>query len=321
MEPEASDLGAGWAAWRGGWHRGEVLPWRLSRLGGPLNTLLLVHLRRLRLRAATRASDRREPDDVTVIIGHRNRADYRLRNAVRSVLAQDYQGGRVSALIVDYGSDPEQEARVRALAAELGAELLAAGPRPIWNRSHCLNLGIRHSTAKFVMLSDVDVILAGNFVAEAVAALKANPLGMVYAQSLQLEAECQAELERAAHGPDWIDRGALRLRATYRAEGPFSTGMVLARRSAFERIRGYDEFYEVYGAEDTDLLERFEWLGLVPLSIADRSYYLHQWHPRHEGVSPEDYQRAVARNLAYRRASSAIRRNPRGWGEAAGPAR
>src|SRR6185436_330738 len=44
-------------------------------------------------------------DDVTVLIAVRNRGDYRLVNALRSIRVQTYPAELVTILVVDYGSE------------------------------------------------------------------------------------------------------------------------------------------------------------------------------------------------------------------------
>ena len=300
---------------RGRLARGELLPWRLSHLGGPYNTLLGVHLRRVRLRREVQTQEGDLPDDTTVVIGHRNRADYRLRNAIQSLKRQENPGGSVRILLVDYGSEPGQQSELRAIARDLAVELLTPSPRREWNRSHCLNIGIRHAATKYVLLSDVDVIFGPTYVAEAVRALREDPLAVVYSPCLHLPESSSPELEAAARRQGWLDPEPLRALGVIRTAGEFSTGMVMTRRRFLERVRGLDEFYHTWGVEDVDLSRRLLWLGLRPMSLRQKSYYLHQWHPRQEGIPPEIVESAKARNTDHFERAVVIRRNPAGWGE------
>ena len=289
------------------------LPWRLTHLGGLYNTTVGVRLRRPWLRYQLRRATDQLPDDVTVVIGHRNRPDYRLRNAIRSVQAQHYPAGAVRLLIVDYGSEPESRRQLLAITAAMGVECLESKGRPVWNRSHCLNLGIKHAATKFVMVSDVDVLLAENYLAEAVGELRRNPLSVVYSRCVHLPESCAGRLEAAA--PDGgLDLATLRDEGKIKTADRFSTGMAVGYTFFFHLIRGYDEFYQAYGVEDTDLAERFLRLGLSNRSIADQSFYLHQWHPRYEGVGSETLAQTIQRNRDYFNATRTIRRNPEGWG-------
>lgn len=291
-----------------------MLPYRLTRLGGLYNTLLGVHLRRPWLRHRLRAATRGLADDVTVLIGHRNRPDYRLRNAIRSVQAQDYRGGRISTLVVDYGSTPESLAGLRRITESLSAECIVVGGQPEWNRSHCLNVGLRRISSKFVILTDVDIMFAPDFVAKTVAALRHDPLTVVYSVMLHLPEATVGDLEAAATRETWLDLASLKSLGKVKTADPFSTGTVATYTHFFHEIRGYDEFYRAYGVEDTDIAQRFLNLGLRHLSVADRTYYLHQWHPRYEGVQSDTLEQTIQRNLDHFKRMRSLKRNPEGWG-------
>lgn len=292
----------------------RFLPWRVSRLGGPLNTLLGVHLRRLLLRRRMRRVAETQPDGVTVVIAHRNRADYRIRNALRSIRGQSCRAD-IRILVVDYGSEPEQLERLRAITEPLGAEVLPIGDRAVWNKAHCLNLGIRRVSTKFVMTLDVDVILGSNYLAEALAALDRDPLTAVFAPCVYLPESCREDLEAGSRDGTHLDLDRLKGLGSVKPDGWLSTGMVVTYTRFFHEIRGYDEFYHTYGAEDSDLAQRFFNLGLRRVSIAPRTFYLHQWHEKFEGVLGERLQETIQRNVAYCQNTHSIRRNPAGWGE------
>ena len=261
---------------------------------------------------ARRASDGR-PADITVILAHRNRADHRLINALRSLATQRYSLGTIRTLIIDYGSNPDQLERLRMIARDFGAECQEV-KGGAWNKSHCLNIGLRRVETPYLMVFDVDNILADNYLTEAVSRMQRDPLLVVYSVCSWLPDSCTPELESAAAAGRPVDTAALKPLGRLRIL-PYGTGVVVGRTCFFHAIRGYDEFYELYGAEDDDLARRFEFLGLRPISIHEASYYLHQWHPRREGVQSEGLAEVRARNNEHLAKSTSIVRNPRGWGE------
>jgi hypothetical protein len=132
---------------------------------------------------------------------------------------------------------------------------------------------------------------------------------------LHLPEDLTPKLKAAgAHGS--IDPASFKTHGVVRTDWHFSPGMVLACRYFLISIGGYDEFYENWGCEDDDLIKRLSFLGLHPESIGDRTFYLHQWHPRHQGMDSEVTQSAIAANRTYLRSTNTIRRNPDGWGRA-----
>lgn len=59
-------------------------------------------------------------------------------------------------------------------------------------------------------------------------------------------------------------------------------------RSAMEAINGFDEFYEGYGREDTDVELRLQNLGLTIKSVKGVAIQYHLWHPRREFTPAND---------------------------------
>ena len=57
-----------------------------------------------------------------------------------------------------------------------------------------------------------------------------------------------------------------------------------ARRAFFHEVRGYDEGYQHWGAEDVDMSSRATRYGLEIVWASARTQMLHQWHPtmKHE---------------------------------------
>jgi len=137
------------------------------------------------------------------------------------------------------------------------------------------------------------------------------------APRLHLPAETGPALERAATDGTQLDLEDLRSQGVVKTRDGYSTGVVVVPASFLRLIRGYDEHYREYGAEDIDLVLRLGWLGLqlTTLPTTGPAYYLHQWHERHEGVRSPQLQAIIAENTRYLYRNHSIRRNPRGWGE------
>lgn len=79
-------------------------------------------------------------------------------------------------------------------------------------------------------------------------------------------------------------------------------------------IGGYDEYYEVWGHEDLDLMRRFQRLGLEARALRGEAFYLHQWHAKYENVPEEGRERAIRRNNEHLERTRSIVRNGAGWG-------
>lgn len=290
------------------------LPGYLTRQGGPLNTVLYRPLRRLWFRCAA-LSESRESDTMTVIIAVRNRSDYRLENALESLRLQTYDQSLLEALVVDYNSDDLHAETIMKLCRHYSARHMRLESEGIWNKSRCLNVGIRATRSRYIMISDVDVVFSPNYVEEAVRVLRKNPLGVVVAIMWDLP---EGAVRKPMSGSE--------LKATFRTLGAVATprqgdGTSLAihatRAKYYWKIRGFDEFYEGWGREDLDMARRLGYLGLEFENIDERSKYFHQWHPRFEGLEHLDVDAIRKRNTDYYVAHHSIRRNPTGWGNTA----
>jgi glycosyltransferase involved in cell wall biosynthesis len=291
------------------------LPWRMRHLGGPWNTLAAAPLRRRWLRRRVAAESRGRADDVTVVIGAKNRADQRLTNTLACLRAQDHPADLVRIVVVDYDSEADSAARLRAICARFDAATLRVDGRAVWNRSHCMNVAIKQARSKFVLSTDADVLFGTSYLREALSLLRAEPLTVVYPRVLDLPAGSETDPSLARADGTAPDIEELMRRAQPRSRGNRHAGINATYTLFYRLIRGYDELLEVWGSEDNDLARRFAYLGLKAESMQDRSTCLHQWHPKHEGVRSPGYEKIIRRNESYFERTHSIYRNPSGWGE------
>ena len=61
-----------------------------------------------------------------------------------------------------------------------------------------------------------------------------------------------------------------------------------ASKKVFEQLNGFDEGYEGYGREDTDIEIRMQNLGLKIKSLKGIALQFHLWHPRREFTPAND---------------------------------
>jgi hypothetical protein len=285
-----------------------VIRWRLPT--GPLKRAARGWLRRVVLR-----DQLHRQDDVTILIGVRDRADYRLANALASLRAQSHPQHLVRIVVVDYGSEIPTGRRIEDVCRRYRADYMRVDHTSAWNRSRCLNVAIRRTTTKYVLTSDVDLLFSPTYVADAIQLLRRLPLTVVCSAMLDLPAECVERLEALAR-----EGGALRLDQLVAGAAPRSDlalhpSIGVTYTVFYQLIRGYDEFYELYGSEDEDLAKRFRYLGLDLVALDTPGFYLHQWHPKFEGVEVHpSLARVLVRNHDHLTHTHTILRNPDGWG-------
>lgn len=254
------------------------------------------------------------PDDVTVLIGIRNRTDHRIVNALRSVQEQVYPRGEVRTLVVDYGSAAAEADRLVEICRRFDAGLIRVEGTTMWSRSRCLNVGLRRTRTKFVMTSDADIILSPGYLADAVATLETRPLSVVCAPMLDLPEESVCDVARAAEEGGALEVEALRAACLPRKEMTLHPSAGVTFTAYHHAIRGYDEFYEGWGREDDDLASRLMALGIRMTAIPETSFYLHQWHPKYEGLDALEQAKTLERNTAHIQRSRSIVRNDESWG-------
>ncbi len=274
----------------------------------------LRHFARAWLRSAVLRQELLRPDDVTVLVGIRNRCDYRIANTLRSIREQTYPTDLVHIIVVDYGSDPKSARLTVDACREHDAEYVRVDEAPVWSRARCLNVGIRRTTTKFLLTSDADIVLSPRYLSDAVRALRRSPLSVVCSPMLDLPEESIDALRRAAESDEGLQSEEWRGRCSARFGWALHPSIAVALTAFFAIIRGYDEYYEGWGAEDDDLMRRFRYLGLDPIGSGSESFYLHQWHPKFEGLSEQGHRKYVLRNRAYFETHHSILRNPGEWG-------
>lgn len=272
---------------------------------------VLQHVGRAWLRRVVLRGERARPNDVTVVVGVRDRADYRLANALRSLRDQTHPAELIRILVVDFGSMPANARLVEAMCAEHHADYVRVDDVSVWSRSRCLNVGLRLADTKFVVTTDVDVLFSRRYLSDAIRALDASSPSVVCSAMLDLPETSAEVLERAARSGEELQLVTWRRRCRPRHGWESHPSICASYTALYHAVRGFDEYYEVWGAEDDDLMRRFTCLGLERKSPGPQSFYLHQWHPDADrGVGAE----FTERNRAHLARSHSILRNDRRWG-------
>lgn len=248
-------------------------------------------------------------EDVTVIIGVRNRYDYRIHNSLKSLRAQIYSSKLIKILIVDYGSDEEFIPKLKEVAKEYDAEYLRVDNVKEWNRSKCMNIALKKVNTKYLLISDVDIVFEKRYIEEAVNAVKENIFRAVYAKmKLTNPGDVTDETDVLKSFNSILAKA--RTGSTYPfGDYMFWEGMsiVFGLKELFYLIGGYDENFRLWGCEDCDIIRRFRIAGVEIQDISKKAQHFHQWHPHYEGVSEEkNLDEQVKWNHDYMRESKSI---------------
>lgn len=242
---------------------------------------------------------------ISVVIPVRNRSGTRLDNCLASLRWQTVPENQVEIVLSDFGSDLPNRASVAAGAERAGARVAYTETAEIWNRSRALNLGIQATTGDVVLCTDADMIFAPNFLEVILETRRAS------GRPRMIHCACHDLPEDVPERP-WAvaDFEALRARGEFRDLG--GTGACqAASREFYFRVRGYDEKYLHWGAEDIDMTRRARRAGLEIVWISDRTAMLHQWHRK---VHLDDEAQWKLNRWRFKLTGWIVVKNRRGWG-------
>lgn len=202
---------------------------------------------------------------LSFIVGFRNRDTERVSlflESLKAISSNDFE-----LIFVDYGSDVEVSESVRQIVSNYSfAKYHFFDSRgQNWNRSKCLNYGYTHCKGEYVFTSDIDFLYSKDFVSiikEIVTPtqafyFKVGFLSQKQSQHIHFNSE-KYDIE------------------SYSNEE--AVGALLISRKMFEEVGGYDEFYEIWGVEDNDLLYRIKMTGNKIDFYHTKTILWHIWH-------------------------------------------
>ena len=255
---------------------------------------------------------RHPKEDVAVVIGVKDRFDFRLENAFESLRNQDYDKNLIKIILVDYGSEENLSLKFCELCKKYNVKYINVRDADGWNRSRALNIGIKRAGTKYVLCSDVDIIFEKNYISECVKELQKDPKQILWGTMIDLsEGEINSPInisEYAKFRENAVPRYQLQ-NSTYTL-GP-SINMTLVKY--YFDLNGYDEFYSAWGCEDDDIIKRFKMWGLKIVNTSDKTSYIHQWHPKYEGLD-ENEKKQIEKNREHFKTADTLWRNKNGWG-------
>jgi glycosyltransferase involved in cell wall biosynthesis len=244
---------------------------------------------------------------LTVVLPIRNRSGVRLENCLRGLRWQEgLSPDNVEILISDFGSAPEHRDAVVALASAYNARVQYTPADGLWNRSRALNIGVKRAQGRFTLCTDVDMVMAPTFLRVLMDTQdELGGRGMLLCQSRDLGPETEGKAIELADYDSF-------LRSTSMRPTHGMGGCQCAETNWFHSVRGYDEGYTYWGAEDTDMVRRAERDGRIIQWVTDKTAMIHQWHQTTKYDKPW-----LVRKNKWRLTLTGwiVRKNRRGWGE------
>ena len=198
----------------------------------------------------------------SILLGFRNRDYQRVKNSLDSLSRQKTQNFEV--VFVDYGSGDQIGTEIKTLVKSYAfcRYIYTETRGRVWSRAHALNTGLRLAEGDYVIFSDIDLIFPANFT---------ELLTQFLSDRTFLTHRCYYLPECFNVNSNLNDK---------LEDVPVSyVGLLLVSKGYALKIHGFDEFYQIWGAEDDDFIARLERAGLQRrvIDVNDIPVY-HQWH-------------------------------------------
>lgn len=207
----------------------------------------------------------------SIVVAFKNRDEVRAKNFFDSLLSQTFKDFEV--ILVNYGSHDEYNSWVEKLPLRYAflACIHTHTQGYLWNKSNALNIGIKQAQGEYVVVGDIDLVYRPDYLAEINHHLKPGIFitHNVYYLPENFSFKSIDELVSAKYNEQFYDG--------------FHSACVLPREILLQ-IKGYDEFYMVWGVEDDDIIRSLIKANQKQIHfIAAETNIYHQWH---RSVSP-----------------------------------
>lgn len=208
---------------------------------------------------------------IHIVYPYRNRDLKRIRFSLNSLAVQTNTNFQVH--FVDYGSDKNHAQEVQLLVPSyaFASYRYIYCAKTMWNKSHALNIVLQDLREGQFFVADVD----GIFHPDLVQTLHevASPDKVTYFQVGFLSKDT-SEQERA------FNAYSIKFLSTYEA-----TGLSLFPVKVLKQIQGFNEYYHLWGSEDTDVHLRCQFQGLEVSFYEEAVLILHQWHTPYRALN------------------------------------
>ncbi len=203
---------------------------------------------------------------ITVVLTNRNRDLQLVKNCFASLDNQTNKD--FECIVVDYGSSKNNLSDLKELISKYSKIkfISCQTSGQLWCKSRGINIALKASEASHFFVGDIDMIYHSNFI-EILNKLE-NESDAIYFQVGFLSEE-ESKKNKA------FDDYEINFKSTHEA-----TGMTLYTTKSLKAINGYDEFYNGWGSEDTDVHIRLINAKKQVKFYDENILMLHQWHPK-----------------------------------------
>jgi len=203
----------------------------------------------------------------SIVVAFKNRDQKRVRLFLESLALQDEQDFEL--LFINQGSDDAVNVWVEPLVKEFKFAIYFYNFTQgyLWNKCNALNIGINSAKGSNIMIADIDILFPPDFIQ------KINKY-ISKASFLTHSAFYLPESFRLTNFQSFFESDYSNI------SNEKFIGLCIADREIFMEIRGYDEYFLQWGAEDDDIILRLEEAGKERLHLSAKiTNIYHQWHP------------------------------------------
>jgi len=218
----------------------------------------------------------------SIITAFRNRDAQRVKNSLNSLAKQTIQDFEL--IFVDYGSDAAVSKTIKSIVKNYSfAKYVFNNTRGwFWSRSHALNTGIKLASGQLTLLWDIDLIVELDFL---------EKLG-------QQNFQDKFTTHRCYYLPPEANNQNYKSSEILKNSQHSYVGLCCVQTKIVNKIGGFDEFFQVWGAEDDDLYNRLQLEGLERQQIdATQVPVYHQWHPSQSPALPDMWYLKMVEHL------------------------
>jgi glycosyltransferase involved in cell wall biosynthesis len=203
---------------------------------------------------------------ISLVLTNRNRDIHILKNCLHSL--QNQSDKDFEWFLVDYGSDDLYLNELKGVVVNYPQIQFISCPTQgqLWSKCRAINIAIQKATQPYFVVGDIDLIFHPDYISLLKTLAKENEVHYFQYGFLN-ESESLKEQKFEAYKVDF--KGFEEV-----------TGNTMFPTDALRKTNGFDEFYQGWGAEDTDAHIRMRNLGLSVFFYDKNIVVKHQWHPK-----------------------------------------
>lgn len=223
---------------------------------------------------------------IAILYPFRDRDVLRVQRSLDSWSKQTHTNFKI--YVINYGSNATITNQLEKVVAQypfVTLNNIATQYQP-WNKSRALNSVIKALEVPFCFVADIDMIFHPNFM---------ETLNQVKATDTVTYFKVGFLHKNEAFKTDEFGKFNIHFYSDKEA-----TGMSLFPVDALKKIRGFDEFYHFWGAEDTDVHLRLKNAGCNIRFFSEEVLLLHQWHPSYRSKESKKISKELRMTNAVR---------------------